>query len=158
MCKTGIFINHLGQERISFGFPVPRAGTMMSLSCDTGEKNQGIHENQVLHRASAKSLHVCPTLCNTMDYSLQGSSVRGILQVRILEWVPVPFPRWEYWNGFPCPPPGDLPNPGIESVSPKSLALAGGFFITSTTWEAQILHSNSAVFTIGLPKPSSVHF
>ena len=66
---------------------------MMSLSCDTGEKNQGIHENQVLHRASAKSLHVCPTLCNTMDYSLQGSSVRGILQVRILEWVPVPFPR-----------------------------------------------------------------
>ena len=37
--------------------------------------------------------------------------------------------RQEYWNGLPCPPPGDLPNPEIESVSPKSPALAGGFFV-----------------------------
>ena len=28
------------------------------------------------------------------------------------------FCRLEYWNGFPCPPPGDLPNPGIEPTSP----------------------------------------
>ena len=28
------------------------------------------------------------------------------------------FPRQEYWTGLPCPPPGDLPNPGIESMSP----------------------------------------
>ena len=27
------------------------------------------------------------------------------------------FPRQEYWSGFPFPPPGDLPNPGIESGS-----------------------------------------
>ena len=27
------------------------------------------------------------------------------------------FPRQEYWNGFPCPPPGDLPDPGTELVS-----------------------------------------
>ena len=26
------------------------------------------------------------------------------------------FPRQEYWSGFPCPPPGDIPNPGIELV------------------------------------------
>ena len=26
--------------------------------------------------------------------------------------------RWEYWSGLPCPPPGDLPNPGIEPRSP----------------------------------------
>ena len=43
------------------------------------------------------------------------------------------FPRQEYWSGLPCPPPGDLPNPGAETVSLKSLALAGEFF--STTWE-----------------------
>ena len=35
------------------------------------------------------------------------------------------------------PTPGDLPGPGIEPVSLSSHALAGGFFTTSTTWEAQ---------------------
>ena len=34
-----------------------------------------------------------PTLCNPMDYSPPGSSVHGILQTRILEWVAVPFSR-----------------------------------------------------------------
>ena len=38
------------------------------------------------------------------------------------------FPSQEYWNGLLFPPPGDLPNPGIEPVSVASLALAGGFF------------------------------
>ena len=37
------------------------------------------------------------------------------------------FSRQEYWNGLPCSPPGDLPDPGIEPTSP---ALAGGFFTT----------------------------
>ena len=46
------------------------------------------------------------------------------------------FSRQESWSGLTCPSPGDLSNPGIESVSLKSLALAGGFFTTSTTWEA----------------------
>ena len=44
------------------------------------------------------------------------------------------FTRKEYWSGFPCPPPWDLPNPGIESASLTSTALAGRFFTTSTTW------------------------
>ena len=43
-----------------------------------------------------------------------------------------------YWSGVPFPTPGDLPDPGIEHVSLVSLALAGSFFTTSTTWEAQI--------------------
>ena len=37
----------------------------------------------------AKSLQSCPTLCNPMDCSLQGSSVQGILQARILRWVAI---------------------------------------------------------------------
>ena len=45
------------------------------------------------------------------------------------------FSRQEYWNRLPCPPPGDLPDPGIESTSLMSPALAGRFFSTSTTWE-----------------------
>ena len=40
------------------------------------------------------------------------------------------FSRQEYWSGLPFPPPGNLPNPGMEPVSPASPALAGGFFIT----------------------------
>ena len=37
----------------------------------------------------------------------------------------------EYWCGLPFPPPGDLPNPGIEPMSLASLALAGRFFTTA---------------------------
>ena len=48
----------------------------------------------------------------------------------------VGFSRQEYWSGLPCPPPGDLLNPGIKPVSLTSPALAGGFFPTSATWEA----------------------
>ena len=47
-----------------------------------------------------------PTLCNPMDCSLPAP-----LSMRVLS-------RQEYWSGLPCPPPGDLPNPGIESRSP----------------------------------------
>ena len=36
---------------------------------------------------------LCPTLCEPIDYSLPGSSVHGILQAKILEWVAVPFSR-----------------------------------------------------------------
>ena len=43
------------------------------------------------------------------------------------------FPRQEYWSGLPWPPPGDLPDPGIELLSP---ALAGRLFTPSATWEA----------------------
>ena len=58
-----------------------------------------------------------------MDCSLPGSSVYGILQARIMEWVG-------------CPTPGDLPNPGIKPASLAFPALAGGFFAGSATWEA----------------------
>ena len=47
----------------------------------------------------------CLTLCNPMDYSLPGSSVHGIFQTRIPEWVAIPFSS-------------ALPNPGIEPGSP----------------------------------------
>ena len=41
----------------------------------------------------AKLLQSCQTLCNPMDCSLSGSSVHGIFQVRILEWVAMPSSR-----------------------------------------------------------------
>ena len=72
---------------------------------------------------SAQSLQLCLTLCDPLHCSLPGSSVHGTLQQ-------------EYWRRLPCPPPGDLPDPGIKPMYLKSLALAGGFFTTSITWEA----------------------
>ena len=59
----------------------------------------------------------CLTLCNTMDSSPPDSSVHGIFQERILEWVAI-----SYCKG--------LPNPGIEPMSLASPALEGGFFTT----------------------------
>ena len=41
--------------------------------------------------AAAKSRQSCPTLCDPMDYSLPGSSVHGILQAKVLEWVAIAF-------------------------------------------------------------------
>ena len=46
------------------------------------------------------------------------------------------FSRQEYWGELPFPSPGDLPDPGIESTSLTSPALASGFFTTSITREA----------------------
>ena len=70
----------------------------------------------------AKALQSCLTLCDSMDCSPPGSSVHGNSQGRMLEWVTMP-------------PPGDLPDPRIEPLT--SLALAGKYFTTSATWEAQ---------------------
>ena len=55
---------------------------------------------------------LCPTLCEPVDCSPLDSSVHGILQARILEWVAIPFSR-------------GLPKPGIEAGSTH---IAGRFF------------------------------
>ena len=53
------------------------------------------------------------------------------------------FFRQGYWSGLPFPPPGSLPDPGIEPASHVAPALADRFFTTSATWEAHhtILHT-----------------
>ena len=53
------------------------------------------------------------------------------------------FLRQEYWSVVPCPPPEDLPDPGIKSVSLMSPALAAGFFTTSATWKSPVLGSKA---------------
>ena len=71
----------------------------------------------------AKLLQSYSTLCDSMDCSLPGSSVHGVLQAKILEWLP----------GLP---PGDLPDPAIKLESLRSPALAGKFFTRGKTLEA----------------------
>ena len=46
------------------------------------------------------------------------------------------FSRQKYWSGSPCPPPGDLPDPGIKPMSLMSPELAGGFFTSGAIWKA----------------------
>ena len=81
-----------------------------------------------LHRTCVFCAHLCLMLCGPMDCSQPGSSVHGILQERTLEWVAISFS-------------GDLPDPGIEPEFLTFPALAGGFFTSSTIWEAQYIHS-----------------
>ena len=70
-----------------------------------------------------KAAQSCATLCNSMDCSLPGSSVHGILQARILEWVAIPFSR--------------------ESSKPRDQTqvscTAGSFFTSWATREAQYM-------------------
>ena len=61
-------------------------------------------------------------VCDPMDCSPPGSSVHGILQARILEWLPFP-------------PPGDLPDPGIE---PAPVALVSSFSTTAPFAEPNV--------------------
>ena len=91
---------------------------------------------EVKWKVKMKVTQSCPTLCDPMD-----STVHGILQAKIMDWVAFPFPRgssqprdrtqvsrieggffmsWatgeaqEYWSGLRIPSPADLPDPGIE--------------------------------------------
>ena len=73
----------------------------------------------------AKSLQSCQTLCDPMDCSPPGSSVPGILQARILEWVAMPSSRGSSqprdWTHVSC----------ISSIG-------RGFFTTCATWEVHL--------------------
>ena len=96
------------------------------------------HEEILLHQIGilcAKFVQSCLTLCDSVDYNPPGSSVHGIPQARILEWVAMLYSR-------------DLPDPGIKPTSLMSPALAGGFFTTSTTWEAQRIQQCNSSLTL----------
>ena len=81
----------------------------------------------------AKSLQSCLTLCNPIDYSSPGFSVHRILQARILE-------------GLPCPPPGDLFDPGIKPSSLISPALqADSLPLARDCAPAQKYHTQSDI-------------
>ena len=83
------------------------------------------------HAVCSFSVHVCYIAsvlsellrAHPMDWSLSGSSVHGILQARILEWVAIPSSRGSSW-------------PMIEPMPLMSPTLAGRFFTISATWEA----------------------
>ena len=92
----------------------------------------------------AKSLQSCLTVCNPVDCSLPGSSVHGISQANILEWIAIPFSR-------------RASDPGIEPTSLMSPVSACGFFPTCMS----ILRINSVYMSVPIllptPFPLGIH-
>ena len=80
----------------------------------------------------AQLLQSCQTLHDSIDCSPPGSSIHGIFQVGILEWVAISFSK-------------DLPDPGMESGSPAPPALADRFFTTKPPGkpEGALVQTNS---------------
>ena len=99
----------------------------------------------------------CPTLCDPTDCSPPGSSVRGMFQARVLEWVAFPFSK-------------DLPNPGIktrsptfQSVNPAALGIdvCMLFYSTATVLPVALLsqllpHLFHCLYRLPLPVSSEV--
>ena len=87
----------------------------------------------------ATSLSLSPTTKYLDVYVLSGfSCVWFSVTLRTIACqapLSMGFCRQEYWSGLPCPPPGDLPGPGIKAKSLMSPASAGGCFTTSATWK-----------------------
>ena len=85
--------------------------------------------------SNQQSFHlVCVSMHSGMSDSVRPP---GLQPARLL--CPWDSPGKNTASGLPFPPPGDLPDLGIEPASLTSPALAVGFFTTSATWEAQFL-------------------
>ena len=88
-----------------------------NLCCDE-TKNRGTYTRVALGTTKllwlacvcTQLLQLCLTLCDPMTVARLASLSRG-------------FSRQEYWSGLQCPPPGNLPDPGIEPESPAAPAL-----------------------------------
>ena len=100
-------------------FPLPPSPTPLGHELDKSW--------ETYYACCAKSLWSCPTLCDPMGYNMPGSFDHGILQERILEWAAMPSSRGSS-------------RLRVEPMPLMSPELAGGFFTTSTTWEAWESH------------------
>ena len=80
-------------------------------------------------------LSKCVTACSVISDSLKAPWTTAC-QVS----MSMQFPRQEYWSGLPCPPPGDLPGPGIKPMSPASPALQANFLSTELPGKPRYLY------------------
>ena len=99
----------------------------------------------VKSKSESEVAHLCPTLCDPVDCSPPGSSVHGILQARIPEWVAIPSP-------------GDLPDPGIKPRSPalQADALTSEPSLNSFWFSWIVIDSQERAFRI-IESVNSIH-
>ena len=114
------------------------------------------------NKPSYVDVFACVPACSVASV---GSDLATLWTVARQPPLSMGFSRQEYWSGLPCPPPGDLPHAGIKPASLISSALTGGFFTTSSTWEASEAPINTCltpttpaslwyVLETELPRPS----
>ena len=89
----------------------------------------------VFTTGTTRETHMCHTMCHVLSHFSH-------VQLCATPWPVAPqaplsmgFSRQEHWSGSPCPPPEGLSNPGMETLSLMSRAIADRFFATSATWE-----------------------
>ena len=92
-CRQGFDMRGLASSKITLQRQRTRAATFGRCSSNS-ELTAQLLSVCVLVTQS------CLTLCDPMDCSQPGSSVRGILQSRILEWIDIPFSRESSWSGI----------------------------------------------------------
>ena len=128
-------------------WPHRRQPTRLPCPWDSPGKNTGVGCHFLLQCVKVKSesevTQSCPTLSDPMDYSLPGSSVRGILQARTLEWVAISFSNAWKWK-----------------VKVKSLSRVQ---LLATPWTAAYQAPLSMAFSrqvywSGVPLPSQIYF
>ena len=103
------------------------------------------HRTEVIKPDSAAPFLLASMLVPASHLDTQNvCQVASVMSDSAMPWtvapqapLPMAFSRQEYWSGLSFPSPGDLPDPGIKSASLTSLVLAGRFFTTSATREAQ---------------------
>ena len=103
---------------------------------EEAEDERFYEDLQDLLESESEVVQSCPTLCDPVDCSLPDSSVHGILQARILDWVAISFS-------------GDLPNPGIK---PKSPALQADALTSEPSGKQDLLEltpKKDVLFIIG---------
>ena len=103
------------------GYPHQYSGLENSMDCMVHRVRKSQAQLRDFH-FHFKSLQCYLTLWDAMDCVVQQDPVHG-------------FARQEYFSGFSCHSPGDLPNLGTKPTSLRFLALAGVFFTTIATWE-----------------------
>ena len=90
-------------------------------------------------------VYMCVYVCSFVSHSLWPPWTIACQAPLSIE-----FSSQEYCSELPCPPPGDLPNPGIEPTNPESFALAGGFFTAVPPEKPIYIHVCIYIYNIGI--------
>ena len=112
------------------------------LICDSYASLMGkLHSSRILYKTYGDKLDPIISACKgepTLSFSCAVLSRFSRIRLFATPWIvahqaplSMGFSRQGYWSGLPCPPPGDLPDQGIEPGALKSPALTGEFFPTS---------------------------
>ena len=112
---TGIPLSELENRSVSGIFPLFIRNLIISIPQPLITK---FGQNQECGSSLIYLSFIYHSLCCVLSHSVASDSLLPHGQRSLAGYSPWGFSRQEYWSGLPCPPPGDLPNPGIKLRSP----------------------------------------